>query len=587
MILSSSPNRHADALTERALPAGTVIGSIERDGTHGWRGLPYAAPPIGRLRWRAPQPLSRWQQPRLALSHGHRAPQYAGPLAGVPSHLHGQIIGDEDCLTLNVFAPGWAPHEVPVDGDRRPVMVWIHGGGNSIGTSVTYDVARSFAREDGLIVVTVNYRLGVFGWFRHPALVAARAATEADQSGNFGTMDLIAALHWIRVNIAAFGGDPGCVTIFGESAGAQNVLTLLASPLAAGLFHRAIAQSPLTHGYTPEQAVDGADPAFESERVGSREIAARLASRCGAPARVTATWLRSLATHDILSVFNPGSGGYYGSPRPIRDGHVLPSAPLADVFRSGEWNRVPVIIGTNRDEIRPFIADKPEYSRLMFGSLPMLIDRSVYALESDTMSAVWRSLHLDGPADAMLAGGHRDVWTYRFDWDEAPPVPYVRPDLLFGAGHGMEIPFVFRDMEGRTDLFKVSSLMNLASRRALSGTMASAWASFARKGRPTVPDTTWAARRRTTSSAESLVFDSSSDGGVRMETLRRDVGRVKAWLKTTDAIRRDELRCQIYARTFLWSPLLNGHGSEEEYAAWCDEFGCDKPAEAFQPEREI
>jgi para-nitrobenzyl esterase len=208
--------RTAHPDTWRRIAAGELIGSRERDGTHAWRGIRFAAAPVGHLRWRAPQPAAPWSGVVEALAHGAMAPQYAGLLAPVPVRLHGTVIGDEDCLTLNIFAPG--------EGTavrRHPVMVWIHGGANAVGTSAIYDVARNYAAHDGIVVVTVNYRLGVLGWFRHPTLMEADQATPEDRSGNFGTLDLIAALRWVRENIAAFGGDPGCVTIFGESAGAR------------------------------------------------------------------------------------------------------------------------------------------------------------------------------------------------------------------------------------------------------------------------------------------------------------------------------------------------------------------------------
>ena len=586
MKIDPPRRREPAARTERRIGAGTLVGSIDSDGSHAWRGVPYAAPPVGRLRWRRPQPVSPWTGPRLAVAHGHPAPQFGGPILKLPTYRYGTIVGDEDCLTLNVFAPAWAPDAVPAGSERRPVMVWFPGGGNSIGSAATYDVARNLAREDDLVVVTVNHRLGILGWFRHPVLMAGRAVTEAEQSGNFGTLDQIAALEWVRDNIAAFGGDPGCVTVFGESAGAQNVLALLASPLAAGLFHRAIAQSPLAISHSADEAVDGGDPAFESERVGSREIVARLVRRHDGPARITATWLRSLSAADLLSVMNPGSGGYYGSPRPVRDGLVLPQAPFAEVFRTTKWNRVPVIIGTNRDEIRTFIADKPEYTRMVFGSVPMLIDRDAYAIESDVMSAAWRCMHLDAPVEAMVAGGHRDVWTYRFDWDEAPPLPYVRPDLMFGAAHGMEMPLVFRDRKGRLDLFKAGTPLNQAGRSRLSEAMAGAWTSFARDGRPTIPGVAWHPRGDG-KGPDSLVFDTEADGGIRMAALRADIAGLKAFLQQTDRARSGRQRCQIYARTFLWSPILSGHGSPDEYADWCRRFGCSEPAEAFRPQREI
>jgi len=263
--------RTAHPGTRRRIAAGELVGSCEPDGTFAWRGIRYAAAPAGDLRWRAPQPVTPWSGVVEALTHGEIAPQYAGLLAPVPPRLHGTVIGNEDCLTLNIFAPGEAP-----TARHRPVMVWIHGGANAAGTSATYDVARNYAAHDGIVVVSLNYRLGVLGWFCHPALIEADQATPEERSGNFGTLDLIAALRRVRKNIAAFGGDPDCVTIFGESAGAQNVLTLLASPLAAGLFHRAIAQSPVVDTFDVCEATERNNSPLESFRTSSREIAARL-----------------------------------------------------------------------------------------------------------------------------------------------------------------------------------------------------------------------------------------------------------------------------------------------------------------------
>jgi carboxylesterase type B len=195
--------RTAHPSTRRRIAAGELIGSCEPDGIFAWRGIRYAAAPAGDLRWRAPQPVTSWSGVVEALEHGPMAPQYAGLLAPVSARHHGTVVGNEDCLTLNIFAPGEAS-----TARRRPVMVWIHGGANAAGTSATYDVARNYAAHDGIVVVTLNYRLGVLGWFCHPALIDADQATPEERSGNFGTLDLIAALRWIRENIAAFGGGP-------------------------------------------------------------------------------------------------------------------------------------------------------------------------------------------------------------------------------------------------------------------------------------------------------------------------------------------------------------------------------------------
>jgi para-nitrobenzyl esterase len=552
----------------------------------------YAAPPTGALRWRAPQPAAPWQGVLKALRHGPIAPQYAGLLAPVPPSRYGQVIGDEDCLSLNVFAPAWQPDDIPRGPQRRPVMVWIHGGGNAVGTSATYDVARNLAAQDGVIVVTVNYRLGVLGWFTHPVLQQDDATAE-ERSGNFGLLDLIAALRWVQENIGAFGGDPGCVTIFGESAGGQQVLLLMASPLAAGLFHRAVAQSPVCESFSMDEVVNGIDSPLESRRCGALQVSTRLCATAGRadlqreePAAV-AGFLRSLTPAQLLAAFVPGSVGIYLTPRPARDGVVLPTAPLAEVFASGQFNRVPVILGTNRDEYRTFLADKPEHSRMLFGKLPILHDRAAYIAESTLMSRAWRAHHVDAPADAMLAGGHAEVWSYRFDWDEAPAVPFVRPDILLGACHGMEMPFVFRDTAGAFDLFKVNTPFNRAGRHLVAQAMGDAWTSFARTGVPTLPAGAPWPRRRAGVSPDSLVFDTPRDGGLHMAALRSSLPAIKREVMEGGGDLPAKLRARGFARVFLWSPMFAGHADEAEYAAVRTRFGGAAEASAHRPLAEI
>jgi para-nitrobenzyl esterase len=583
--------RTPEPTTLRRLVGGELIGSREADGTLAWRGIRYAAAPVGALRWRAPQAPAPQQGLFQALKHGPMAPQFAGLLTDLPARMYGQVVGDEDCLSLNVFAP-------PGDVRQRPVMVWIHGGALAVGTSNTYDAARKLALHDGVVVVTINYRLGVLGWFTHPALAEADGASPAERSGNFGLLDQITALQWVRDNIAAFGGDPGCVTLFGESAGAQSVLLLLASPLAAGLFHRAIAQSPVSETFAPEAAVNGTDSPLPSRHCGSLEVAARCHVAAGLatdtqaarqqlgrlPAAEVAAFLRGLTPAQLLAAHVPGSVGIYLAPRAVRDGHVLPAMPLPEVFASPHWNRVPVIMGSNRDEVRTFLADKTEHSRLLGGKLPLLRDRGAYLAESGYQS---RALHVDTIADAMAAGGHRDLWTYRFDWDEAPALPFVRPDLLLGAAHGMEMAFAFHESSEEFDIFNVATRFNRASRRTMADAMGSAWSSFARDGVPMPPDASWTRRPVAGDAPDSLVFDSAHGGGVRMAAARQDIQRLKATLADDPAIASPMLRCAIYARLYLWHPLFEGHGSQDEYREWCERLGCTQPASAFRPKVEV
>ena len=205
------------------------MGHSNPYGAHAFVGIPYAQPPAGSLRWRGPRAVPPWTEPLEALDFGASCVQFASPMGGDLSAEPGTLVGSEDCLFLNVYAPRKENAEAALAA-ARPVMFWIHGGGNTIGTSSFYDGGRLAADED-VVVVSVNYRLGPFGWFRHPAIAAD--VSPAEQSGNFALLDLIAALEWVRENISHFGGDPGNITIFGESAGGHNVLMLMTSPARA------------------------------------------------------------------------------------------------------------------------------------------------------------------------------------------------------------------------------------------------------------------------------------------------------------------------------------------------------------------
>ena len=222
--------------------AGPIVGFSDEDDTLGWLGIPFAAPPLAELRWAAPRLPKPWQENRQAIAFENACVQLWGPLIDTTGN-EGEVVGKEDCLYLNV----WAPRDnSDIDSAGLPVMFWIHGGGNSIGTANTYPGHR-LAGGENVVIVTINYRLGLLGWMSHPAL-RAEGRSASDASGNYGNLDMIAALEWVQKNIANFGGDPHNVTIFGESAGGLNVYSLMASPPAKGLstgpLLRAVQQAP-------------------------------------------------------------------------------------------------------------------------------------------------------------------------------------------------------------------------------------------------------------------------------------------------------------------------------------------------------
>ena len=291
----------ADSATAVEIAQGRVVGYVS-EGAYAWRGIPFAAPPAGELRWRAPRPPAPFAEPLVATASGSPCLQFASPLAAVADPDGDGVVGSEDCLYLNVYAPAGAPGA----GERHPVMFWIHGGGNSVGHAGPYDGSLLAVRHD-VVLVAVNYRLGPFGWFTHPAL-RGPDASPADASGNFGTLDLVRGLEWVRDNIAAFGGDPANVTIFGESAGGTNVLSLLSSPHAAGLFHRAIAQSgshratPRAHG---EAFAEGETP---GHRHSSAEMVAALLARDGMDLAAARERARAMS-HDAIRTLLHGVDG--------------------------------------------------------------------------------------------------------------------------------------------------------------------------------------------------------------------------------------------------------------------------------------
>src|SRR5262245_8721122 len=327
VVVALLPSLVASAPMSASAAAGSPVVATDKGPVRGvatgevqaFLGIPYAAAPIGDLRWRPPQEHAAWQGVRDASELGAHCPQLASP--------YGRPSTSEDCLFLNVFAPGKTNQGRP---HLLPVMFWIHGGGLVVGESDGYDPARLVAQD--VVVVTINYRLGELGFLAHPAL-AAESPTGA--SGNYGLMDQQAAMRWVERNIRAFGGDPDNVTIFGESAGGLSVHSQLSSPLAGGLFHRAIVQSGAYSLTQPTQAA-----AEDAGKV--------FAANAGCSSQ-TAACLRSLSVSAILTA-QPG-----GTMVPNVDGFLL-ALTVISACTTGHFNHVPVIEGSNHDEWRLFVA---------------------------------------------------------------------------------------------------------------------------------------------------------------------------------------------------------------------------------------
>jgi len=432
--------------------AGATAGGIES-----FKGVPFATPPVGPLRWRQPQPPPAWVGRRPARDYGAICIQ--PPSNGDPGV--GPLPMSEDCLTLNVWTPA------DRGGEPLPVMVWIHGGGynNGSGTAGLYDGA-NLARR-GVVVVTINYRLGRLGFFDHPALAAGRAAGEP--AANYGLMDQIAALEWVRSNAAAFGGDTANVTIFGESAGGAAVTQLMAAPTAQGLFHRAIVQSGLGRQRSARLALD------RPGRPSARSLGRSWARSAGLPVGVTADALRALPAERFL---NPMPAFY--SDNLIVDGLVL-TEDVVEAFAAGRQAPVPLIIGTNSAEfwwIRP--SDAGAYGRT---------DDAMTETEHDALLAAYggpdgydqhivSDLVFNEPARHLArlhAAGGQPTYLYRFD-----VVPDSNPEPSGGATHASERPYVF------DNLHTVGRPMGDRDGRAAK-IMADYWTGFAAGGNPNGP----------------------------------------------------------------------------------------------------
>ncbi|MGP1274122.1 MAG: carboxylesterase/lipase family protein [Caulobacterales bacterium] len=532
-----------DDATLRSVEQGELVGFRHSPGAWAWQGVPFAAAPEGDLRWRAPRPAPAYEARFEALDHPVPCPQFTSALQssfGVPP---GQLVGSEDCLRLDIYAPEGAH----ADNAARPVMVWIHGGANVWGFAGQYDGAQ-LARDQDVVVVVIQYRLGGLGFFAHEGL-RADATDPRDAAANFALLDQIAALEWVRANIAQFGGDAGNVTIFGESAGGHNVAGLLASPLAAGLFHRAIIQSGSFDSVSWE-AASGAEPGQSND---ADSIATRIAGEGATPAA-----LRAASLDAVFDAYRNEDGApFLDLPRMIEDGVTIPRDGLANAFAStGTFNAVPVITGTNRDEMKLFNAFRDDLVNRYLGVIIVSRDTRFYNTIAEYQSRTWRILSVDQAASRMLSGGHRDVWAYRFDWDEAGRALFVM-DLshLLGAAHAMEIPFVFNHFNffGRLDgvIFNDD---NAAGRESLAAAMGAYWAEFARTGEPGTGGPTNLPRwERWNENGLLMRFDSPADNGQEIITGTDSFEAIEADL-AADPRLDDVQRCRVVEAIAEWRP---------------------------------
>jgi para-nitrobenzyl esterase len=455
ILMNAMPGASAVARPLAQLETGSIRG-ISVDGVESFLGLPYAKPPIGPLRWRPPKPPTSWKGERAATAFAPACPQRGVSMPGEPPPWM-----DEDCLYLNVWTPTSRAR------GPLPVVVWIHGGGWTNGATALPLYAGDALARRGVVVVSIAYRLGALGFLAHPEL----SREDDGSSGDYGLMDQVAALRWVQRNIVAFGGDPERVTIAGQSAGAMSVSLLLASPQAAGLFHRAIAQSggifePLE--LAPNYALVNAEQAGKA-----------YAEKIGAPS------LAQLRALPAQALTGPEASGVS---HPVIGARILPRSPY-DAYQIERWNRVPVLLGYNAEEARSLV----DLSNVRAASFASDIAKSWGPLPSALLAAYPNQD--DAGAREARAAFERDL---RFGWDmwmwarlqaragtpaflyrfaRRPPFPDSSPQSGWGAAHFAELWYMFghHDQEPWewTD----------ADRR-LSATMVDQWVAFARAGDP-------------------------------------------------------------------------------------------------------
>lgn len=499
----------------------TTAGKIEgvddgaATGTYAWKGVPFAQPPVGNLRWAPPADPLAWDGVRSAKAFGHGCAQGGRYFSPAPNDApfglavregFGKPVGDEDCLTLNIWRPA------SQDG-KLPVIVYIYGGSNISGYTAdpSYDGAQ-LAKRANAVVVTVNYRLGFLGWLDLPAL---KTGEPRNDSGNFALLDQMQALKFIQGNIANFGGDPDSVTVMGQSAGAVNTWALVTSPAAAGLLHKAvplsggIAFSPRATAQNYSKGLVNAIAIAEGKATDATSATAWLGTQTN---EQVAAWLRGLPASRLVAIMlaNPQLGN---APAPIEDGNILPVNSKSAVA-AGHFNKVPMMVGNTKDEGTLFAGlfglyngtgisgfKLSDYDRfgLQFNFDP---DAPGALTEADLINSAylpvttpvtgWNAMSelvtngifttgpgLSAQIDSIAAQLPTKTWYYRFDWNKEP-APF---NTVYGATHGMDTVFFFHNFG--TNVFSFAyGAANRPGREALSDAMIGSLAAFARTGDP-------------------------------------------------------------------------------------------------------
>ncbi len=450
-----------------------------------WDDIPYAKPPIGELRWKAPREIINSKKIILP-SENNYCVQRPSTLGGPGGE--GMFVGKEDCLYLDISAPSRSK------SDSLPVMFWIHGGGNTSGLKDLYDFNKMIKRHD-VIVVRANYRLGPFGWFYHPSIQGYQKGI--DKTSNFGTLDIVAALKWVKKNISKFGGDPNNVTIFGESAGGHNVLSLLVTNKAEGLFHKAISMSGYTTSIDQSLAYIQEEKSSTSTYTSSqivKEIIKNEEDYVGEyNDKDTRDLLLRLSTEDFFQHY-ANRETYEEIPLLNSDEIVIPKIGLKEALYRKEYvNIVPTIAGSNRDEVKLWLATAEYFVELDFSAVGSVLnipkvklkDEDAFEAFNYYRSAAWKIRGVDTPLAGLFNAGNENLYAYSYDWDDHRRYLVADFKKLIGAAHATEIPL----LAGNAKLvggYPLSDLIYPAGRSKIftSRNMMKFWTNFARNGVP-------------------------------------------------------------------------------------------------------
>ena len=453
-----------------------------------WDDIPYAQPPIGDLRWRAPKKLGSSEYLNtINPQNNNFCVQEPSGLGG--SSGDGFFSGSEDCLYLDIKRP------VKIGKELLPVMFWIHGGGNTSGLKDLYDFS-PMVKKHNVLVVTINYRLGPFGWFTHPSIQDLQF--DLDTTSNFGTLDIIAALEWVKLNISLFGGDPNNITIFGESAGGHNVLSLLVAKQAKGLFHKAISQSGYTTTYSKQSAYKQANKSSTSKHTSWNVVEKILKDKSLDFSQKG----NNIKVRDLLKSLTAEEFFKYYSERPsyenlillTGDGIVIPEMGLTKALSKKEYvNRVPTMAGSNKDEVKLWLASAKyfvdlDYSFLgsIFGVPKVVLNnKDAFNHFNTYRSRAWKIRGVDGPLRSLFDSGNRDLFAYRYDWDDHRRFIIADFKELIGAAHATEIPLLTGNSKLVGD-YGFFIYPRGPSKRFTSKNMMRFWTNFAKNGKPEI-----------------------------------------------------------------------------------------------------